>query len=90
MELKHAFDSENREANEPYVVCAKESEHNPRQASLKALTGDHVKKPQFYGCVHSYSYSYYVLPEYSLPQSKKLHVLCLHKNLNPRPETLNP
>ena len=49
----------------------------PRNASLKTLTGDHARKPQFSGCVCSYSYSYSVLPEYSLPHTKTLQVLLL-------------
>ena len=56
------------------VVSANESEHNPQQASLKTFNGDHVIKPQFSGYVRSYSYSYYVHPEYSLPHTNKLQV----------------
>ena len=60
------------EANEPVVVYVNKSERNPQQASLKTLSGDHARKPHFSGCVRSYSYSYYVLSEYFLPQSRKL------------------
>ena len=55
-------------------VCANESEHNPQQASLKTLAGDHARKPQFSGCVRSYSVRTNVLPEYSLPHPRKLPV----------------
>jgi len=53
------------------VVGTNESDYNPQAASLMTMAGEHARKPQISGWSRSYSYSYYVLLECSLPANQK-------------------
>jgi hypothetical protein len=72
MTLNDRLHNTKMEANEHNRhMCERERAQSLAQRPYDA-SWVHAKKPQFSSCVHSYSYSYYVLPEYSLPKSRKL------------------